>query len=155
MLPPRVLKRVAYFPGDFFVASARQLRRHPREAYVRAHGLMGGSAGRCHVGTLQWELLATPRTNDSVDVDAPIALAKHTSAGAFELLQGAIIGGMDFRDPFRFEYCSAFKHKINESCAKSPCPMVKSMPSRYFPPRSGWDFAMDRRELMRSGPGSG
>ena len=71
------------------------------------------------MGTLQ-ELLATPRTNDSVDVDSPIALAKHTSAGAFELLQGAIIGGMDFRDLFA-EYRSAFKHKINESCVKSPC----------------------------------
>ena len=117
--------------------------------------MMGGGDGRCHIGRLEWDRLATPRTNDSVDFDAPLAKGKHTTAGGLEVLAAAIISGMSFRDPMRFQYCSAFKHKINESCPNSPCPKVLSMPYYYYPPQQAiqhsWS-SVANRWVMRHRP---
>jgi hypothetical protein len=148
LLPPRQRPAIGYYPGEMYLASATQLRRHPRAAYAAMHAMTAGGDGRCHAGPLQWELLNTSRRADTLAFDSP-GMSKHTSGGAWEHLQHIIVGGFGRHQPsdiakgeglfapYSFNFCHAFK----PYCEGSPCDIFRKTP-------------LGRRTLVSEGLGS-
>ena len=122
LLPPRQVPTVGYYQGAFFLASREALRRNPQTAYAHAHAMAAGGDGRCHRGELEWQSLSARRSAYSephLVRDRP-SLSKHTSAGAWEHLEHALVGSMGLHAPYAFDYCSAFVPR-SSVCPGSPC----------------------------------
>jgi len=135
LLPDGAQANPGFYAGSMFVASAEQIRKHPRTRYARMHAMAAGGDGRCHQGPLQWERLHKKTANATGEhtLDSP-GMSKHTTAGAWESLHHVLVGGL-YRDdkksieggtslyaPYAFNFCTAFRG----GCDASPCDTYRS-----------------------------
>lgn len=122
LLLPREQPVVGYFQGSTFAASRDTLRATSLLSWRTLHSMMAGGDGRCHVGPLQWERLSVVRRPHTVTLDTPDARGKHTSANAFEALQGVMIGGLGREEVFSYDFCDAFFPNCPQTpCGRTPC----------------------------------